>query len=173
MDEQQMEQILSDIKKGHQNPFSESHEYFWKKMHGLAEAKYVPAQSFFVTCLDDPRSDWREDCLTCLGFHYQFAPDSNIIVKIRQMLLNDPDAFVRLAATSILGIRSYPSDYSLIAAMQNDIDEDVRLSAFDALLTLTGLPSIIVRQQVEHAREGKVETSLEEVERIKKEWQGN
>lgn len=166
MNEHDMECILREIKAAIQDISVPSHDKYWSKMHLLAEAQYLPAFTFFLSCLDDSRADWREDCLTCLGFHYAFPTDSEAIRKIRQLLLNDRDDFVRIAAAAVLGSRSQPFDPALIDALQLDDDEDVRYTAFAALLKLSGVPALIVRQEVERAKNGIIQASLEELKRI-------
>lgn len=168
LNDQTMQQILNELKIAHRDTTSQSHELYWSKMHLLAEAQYLPAVAFFLACLDDSRADWREDCLTCLGFHYQLPPSSQILEKIRQVLLTDPNSFVRLAAASILGSRSTPSDPALIAALHSDPDEDVRFVVFEALLTLHGVPFSQIRSVVERLKKTQSQPTLEAIARVRR-----
>lgn len=166
MTEREMLSLLDEIKEAQKDGVSQSHEKYWSKMHLLAEAQYIPAFAFFLKCLDDPRADWREDCLTCLGFHYPLLADGQAVAKIRHLLLSDVDAFVRLAAAAVLGSRSRSLDPALITALEADNDEDVRYAAFAALLKLSGVPTLMVRQEVERVRIRGFNPSLTDVEQI-------
>ncbi len=159
-------QILEEVKVAHKNPSSQSHKYYLNNMHVLAKASYPPAMDFFISCLDDPRWDWRLDALTALGFHYQFPPDSELAEKIRQMLLTDPNVSIRVSAAIVLGGRSKGPDVALIHALQSDPDEDVRRSAFDALLELGGVSFPLRRELMERVKKGEVRATLDEAKRI-------
>ena len=100
------------------------------------------------------------------GYHYQFPPNSAITEKIRQLLLSDPDDDVRLTAASILGIRSVWLDPALMTAFRSDSEEYVRYSAFDSLLTLAGVPYLVVKRKMEGVKKGEISLTFKEVERI-------
>lgn len=168
MEEAEMQQILAQAQAARENTSLEWDELttIWWSMHDLAEAQYLPAIDFFMSCLNDVNSTWRLKGLQDVGYHYQFPPDSTITEKIRQLLLSDPDDDVRSTAASILGIRSVWLDPALMTALHSDPEEYVRYSAFDSLLTLAGIPYLVVKKEMEKVEKGEIPTTFEEVKRI-------
>lgn len=164
---QQMSQILEEVKiiRAANVPPSEIRS----KMHELAEAQYVPALDFFLTFLNDPDWDWRLEGLQLAGFHYEFAPNSQITEKIRHLLATDANEYVRLTAAAVLGVCSKWPDAALITALQFDPDEEVRYAAFEALLGLAGLLPLDVRREVEQAKQKQAQSLLERLKEITRE----
>jgi HEAT repeat protein len=108
------------------------------RLHALAEAHDEKAKAFFVEVIRSARDDiWRLETLCDIGFHYDLSGDAAIIDQIREML-NDPDIDVRMAAASVLGIRSSWPDHGLYRTMTMDPNEFVRRAAFRALVRLSG-----------------------------------
>lgn len=140
----------------------------WRKLHAIAEVQYVPAVDFFVSSLENSDWEWRLDALQCLGFHYDFPADGSIVERIRHLLLTDTDGFglVRMAAAAVLGLRSTWPEAALKSALRSDPDEQVRRSAFSALLDLAGVPVAKKRCEVEKVEAGDIRPTWEEVERI-------
>src|SRR6266511_756443 len=101
-----MSQLLEAVKLARTNPSSEAIDSYLGRLYDLAEAQYLPVIEFCLSCLDDPRSDWRDYSLWTLGYHYDLRPYKDILNKIAHLLLNDPDEDVRMLAASVLGIRS-------------------------------------------------------------------
>lgn len=163
-----MQQILTQAQAAREIPFLDRGELkkIWWQMHAVAEAQYLPAIKFFISCLDNTNSEWRLEGLQDLGYHYQFPPDSVITQKIRYLLLNDPDDDVRLAAAFILGIRSVWLDSALMTALCSDPEEHVRYAAFNSFLKLAGVPYRVITREVERAKSGEIPATFEEVERI-------
>lgn len=168
MDEAQMQQVLAEARAARANPNLERAELrkIWRKLHGLAEAQYEPAIEFFISCLDDPDSNWRLEGVEDLGFHYPFPADSPITAKVRQLLLTDTDDHIRIAAAFILGIRSKWPEPALVSALTNDSDEVVRISAFEALLNLAGVPYLVAQDQVKALELGIIQPTWADVQRI-------
>ncbi|MEW5857690.1 MAG: HEAT repeat domain-containing protein [Cyanobacteriota bacterium] len=168
MKEAEKQQILAQAKTARLKPTLDRGELggIWRQMHAIAEAQYPPAVDFFISCLDDIDSNWRLEGIRDLGFHYQFPPDSVITQKIRQLLLNDPDDSVRIAAASILGIRSVWPDPVLRTALSTDPNEFVRHAAFDALLTLASVPYRVINREMERVHKREIPPTFEEVKRI-------
>lgn len=111
-----------------------------RRLHALAEAQDEKAKAFFAEVMHSAEdSDWRLETLRDIGFHYDLRNDPAIVAQIREMLLSDPDVDVRMAAASILGIRSSWPDQALYWAMLNDVEEFVRFCAFESLLKLSGM----------------------------------
>jgi HEAT repeat protein len=129
MDQSDMRRLLDEITAMRQRADSRPYGHDWTKIHALAEAGYEPARDFFLAGLTDSRAAWRELCLQCLGFHYIFPPDGEIAETIRQLLLNDPNDMVRIAAASVLGVRAKWPDPALKHALQVDRNKDVRQAA--------------------------------------------
>jgi len=168
MDEAQMQQVLEAAQAARANPNLERAELrkIWRELHRLAEAQYEPAIEFFMSCLDDPDSNWRLEAIEDLGFHYPFSAESPITAKVRQLLPTDPDDHIRIAAAHILGIRSKWPEPALVRALTDDPDETVRVSAFKSLLNLAGVPYPTVRDQVKASKLGIIQPTWAEVQRI-------
>ncbi|GAA5514827.1 hypothetical protein Dcar01_03588 [Deinococcus carri] len=98
-------------------------------------------QPLLRSALQHPEWFVRQEALELIGFHYDLSDDPALLNQVRVMLLLDPggDGAVRLAAASVLGVQSCAWDASLICAMTDDPDEDVRQVAFRALLHLLKL----------------------------------
>lgn len=109
------------------------------RLHALAEAGDEKAKAFFATLLWAEDNDWRLEGLRDVGFHYHLDEDPSIVARMRELLLTDRDDHVKLAAASILGIRSSWPDRSLYQAMTTDADTIVRKVAFQSLLDLSGM----------------------------------
>ncbi len=162
-DRQTTLEVLVEAWQGNaDNPF----EYYAERMRDLAEASYEPAVDLFMRCLDDSRWNWRYNGLCSLGFHYVFPADSPIVTKIQELLLTDPHSSVREAAASILGSRSRWPDDALIRALESETDEQVRFATFAALLRLAGLPISVVTHEIEQVHTGRIQPTLNELERI-------
>ncbi|MBA3945264.1 MAG: hypothetical protein H0X37_11960, partial [Herpetosiphonaceae bacterium] len=159
MDTGELREMLDAVKVAQHAPREDNaaHQKTWSNMHALAEARFLPALDFFVSCLDDDRWEWRINALRCIGFHYRFPADGAIAEKIRRMLLTDVGGFgqVRMAAASVLGGRSTWPDLALETALKTDPDEDVRRVAFAALLTIGGIPYKVVRAEVQKTKVGE------------------
>ena len=158
MDQSEMRSILDEITAMRQRADSSAYGDEWAKIHALAEAQYEPARDFFLAGLTDSRAAWRELCLQCLGFHYLFPPDGEIAETIRQVLLNDPNDMVRMAAAAVLGVRSKWPDPVLQHALQVDRDKVVRQAAFISLLDLAKVPYSIVRKEDKRVDAGEIST---------------
>jgi hypothetical protein len=107
-----------------------------------------------------------DDCLKCLGFHYQFEADSAIADKVRQVLRADAAAEVRLTAASVLAGRSQWPDQALISALKEDPDRYVQQAAFEALLRLAGYSMLEVRQIVRGLQESGNALNWEEFRHV-------
>ncbi len=166
MSEPDRQKALEELIEAWRGNASDAFEYYVEKMRDLAEASYEPAGEFFMSCLDDPRWNWRYHGLCNLGFHYVFPSDSPIVMKIQGLLLTDPHSTVREAAASILGSRSRWPDEALISTLESDGDEQVRFATFAALLRLAGVPIAIVTHEIEQVQAGNIQPTLLEVERI-------
>ena len=166
MDQSGMRRILDEITSMRQRADSRPYGDDWAKIHSLAEAHYEPARDFFLSGLTDSRATWRELCLQCLGFHYIFPPDGEIAETIRQVLLNDPDDMVRIAAASVLGVRSKWPDPALKYALQVDRNKDVRQAAFAALLNLAKVPYAILGKEEARVAAGETQPSWREAQRV-------
>jgi HEAT repeat protein len=166
MEDAALQRILEEVEAARNDPSTNSLPYYLGKMHALAESQYTPAIPFFIAGLSDPRWDWRSDCLRALGFHYEFSPESEITAQIRQILLSDPTANVRMTAAAVLGGRSKWPDKDLIHALQNDADPFVRSAAFEAALDLAGVPFPIMRQEIERLTKEKIQPTLDQLKKI-------
>ena len=166
MSENELQATLEELIAAREGSADQAYEYYAEKMCDLAEAGYPPAADFFLECLDDPRWNWRYNGLCDLGFHYVFPPDSPIVEKIRQLLLTDPHSWVRDAAAAVLGSRSSWPDAALVSALESDLDDQVRYSAFDALLRLARVPFTVASLEVERVENQFIQPSLDEIVRI-------
>jgi hypothetical protein len=160
LDEMTMQTMLNELWVLYENPDLHASEVYLSKMHPLAEAKYEPAKAFFVAGLDDKRWDWRYDCLTALGFHYDLSNDDHIKEKLRYLLLHDEDDSVRSVAATSLGRCTVWPEKALFTALQTDNDPDVRESAFLSLLLHGGMPFSMYIKTVNKIQNGEIEPTL-------------
>ncbi len=169
MDKSQIQKLLAQAQSARQDPNSfDNHQLreLKRQLHRLAEAKDLSAKDFFLSCLSDPDSRWRYAGLDNLGFHYQLKEEKEVCNKIRFLLLNDSDDFVRGCAASVMGLHSKGLDSALLTALNSDPDEFVRIAAFDSLLKLAGVPVRTEYREGERARNGEIQPTFEEVKRI-------
>jgi len=136
----------------------------WSRCHDLAEAQYQPAKDFFVEGLDDPDWLWRHDCVTLLGFH--FPLENEVVEKIRDLLLNDPNSNIRMASASVLGVRSNHPDRALFSTLRFDSNETVKKAALDSVLRLAGVPNKRITNELKRIKSEGIKLTQNEVERI-------
>jgi len=136
----------------------------WKEWHELADAESQPAKEFFIDRLQDLRSDWREVSISLLGFHYSLEQD--ILDQIRDLLISDPDAGVRISAAGVLGHQSKLPEKSLVQALIHDSERHVRETAFSALLEIADVPYMIRINELEKIDSGEIYPTLDQVKRI-------
>lgn len=136
----------------------------WEICHSLAEARYPPAKDFFVERLENRRWDWRRISVSLLGFHYKL--ESDLMDKIRYLLIHDPDSGVRIASASVLGHQSKLPERTLVEALGNDPTKLVKEAAFSALLELSGVPYKVKREELSKVQSGEIEPKLDQVLRI-------
>lgn len=141
-------------------------ELNWR-LHDLAEAQNEKAKVFFAKVMRNTRDDiWRLEMLRDVGFHYDLSNDPDIVRQIREMLVSDLDEDVRNAAAMILGIQSSWPDRVLYRAMLNDVHEGVRLSAFESLLTLSGMSYKEHTHAYAQAKAGKISITPESLKAL-------
>lgn len=139
----------------------------WLRLHALAEAQDEKAKAFFVEVMQTAEdSEWRLEMLRDIGFHYDLSDDPAIVRQIREMLLSDPDEDVRNAAAIILGGQSSWPDRALYWAMLNDAHNGVRLSAFESLLTLSGMNYKEYTDAYVQAKAGKISITPESLKAL-------
>lgn len=102
---------------------------------------YSSGISALIELLDHEDEIVRHNAVVSLGFDLHFKP---IAKKLMTMLLNDQDDDCRGAAAGALGNLCRDSkDRDVLGALGmvalNDSDEDVRISAYKALLSVSGL----------------------------------
>jgi len=136
----------------------------WGICHDLAEANYPSAKEFFIKELDDPRWDWRRVSVSLLGFHYKLEPQ--IIEKIRELTIRDPDSGVRIASASVLGLQGKFPEETLIRSLTSDSNKRVREAAFSSLLELSGVPYKTKLKENRRVKNGEIEPSLDQIRRI-------
>lgn len=110
------------------------------RLHDLAEAGDEKAKTFFLEVIQTANNgSWRLEAIRDVGFHYDLGSDPAAVEIIRKVLPTDTWCMVRMAAASILGIRSSWPDYALYQALTTDQDEFVQSAAFESLLKLSGM----------------------------------
>lgn len=110
------------------------------RLHDLAEAGDEKAKTFFLKAIQTAsKGSWRLEAIRNVGFHYDLSSDLAAVEIIRKALLADQWEMVRMAAASVLGIRSSWPDLALYQALTVDQDESVRSAAFESLLKLSGM----------------------------------
>ena len=168
MNESEARKVLDEVRLLWINPSARPIELsgIWVKMHALAEAKYPLAKELFISGLDDASWDWREYCLSCLGYHYDLHLESDVLDKIRRLLLTDPEGQVRLSAAGVLGVQSTWPDGALINALRFDEDKFVRRSAFDSILKLASAPNNRIRKLNQRIESGDIQPTWNEAKQI-------
>ena len=137
---------------------------FWKICHHLAKEKYEPAKNFFISGLDDSRWDWRRVSVELLGFHYKI--ETQVVDKIRSMLITDPDSGVRIAAAYTLGKHSRLPESALIHALKADSNNLVKEAAFSSLLELAGVSFQTKSKELRRINAGEIAPDLGQLKRI-------
>lgn len=135
-------------------------------MKKLALAQYPPAAGFFATCLKDRRQEWRAQALLLLGYHYDLSGNPQALEALRQMLKHDDDAQLRRKAAEILALYAVWPEQALVDAMQSDPAADVQFAAFQAILELSGVPRMKVRDAVGMLRASRRLPSMRDVEQM-------
>ncbi len=112
----------------------------YQELHALAEEHYEPAIPFFEEWVYNVDADWRESGLTLLGWHYldHLKGNDALFTRMRYLLANDPDSYVRIAAASLLINAKEESDFpdgALLQALEEDPNIHVRRCALRSLLT--------------------------------------
>ena len=74
----------------------------FRELHDLAEAGYMPARTFFESCLAALDAEWRLAAAHDL-YHYDLTGERILLERLRWMLANDPDSYVRIWLSGILG----------------------------------------------------------------------
>jgi hypothetical protein len=167
MDTHDLDRLFSEVKAAYDDPLSDPGAIYLPKIHVLAEAQYLPAKDFFYKALTDSREDWREYCLSALGFHYDITMNKDILQTIREMLLKDNEE-IRMIAASVLGSQSHWPDPALVLALKHDDSVFIRFAAFISLLKLAGVPYIAVRNEVKKFRRGEIVPSVEYLNQVLK-----
>jgi HEAT repeat protein len=162
-----MEETLNLLMTWKEHLTEIDYSIMWRKAHALAENEFPAAKDFFVQGLNDPNWRWRDDCISFLGFHYLLEND--ILKKIRNLLLFDPNSNVRISAASVLGKQSSLPDPALISAIMKDSNHLVRESAFEAILALAGVSIKKINREIKRLRTGEIQAALSEVKRITEE----
>ncbi|MEQ8756592.1 MAG: hypothetical protein RID09_24170 [Coleofasciculus sp. G1-WW12-02] len=168
MTKKDMQRLLEDVKTAYKKN-NETSDKIITMMRELAKARYTPAIEFFYSCLGDSRYSWRSRGLDILRSNYEFSPDSKIIKKIRDLLLNDPNYSVRIRAAALLSTQSKWPDPALKQSLISETNEEVLIQVFEAILILGGVPYSMVRTEVNRVRGGEIEPTFEEIERITQE----
>jgi hypothetical protein len=140
-----------------------------QRLHTLAEDQYPPAYEFFVGCLERIDRRWRHLGVTCLGFHYTIE-DTNVLERMRYLILNDPDSDVRLSLSNIL--ESYPDihsgwpDHALLQSLQGDPVVEVRMQSLESLLLQAKVPINKIQEIMNLIRVGTLDASVATLRRI-------
>ena len=142
-------------------------------MKQLAQAQYAPAIPFFVSCLRDKRQDWRAQSLMLLGTFYDLAGNEMGLEGLRGVLRQDGDPQLRRKAADFLSLHASWPEQSLIDALNSDPDVDVRYAALQAILELTGIPRMTIRDEIGTLRASQVLPSMSDVQRITEAGRGS
>ena len=138
----------------------------WQKMHLLAENQMPEAKELFITLLEHPDWSWRLEALQDLGFHYPLQPESEAVKKVRQLVLNDPNDFVRMTAASVLGIRSVWPEPFLLTVLDVESDKEVLEAAFEASLKLTDFPHLEISKVMRKVKAGEIHPTVEQLQTL-------
>lgn len=166
MDEEQLRQIFEEVQIAHKLEHSRAIDYYFDKMHTLAEMQYPPAKEFFLMGIEDHRSGWRELCLKAIGFHYDLSSEEHTLNKIRQICLSDENDDVRLTAIGVLDTQSRWPEPTLISVLQGDTSMFVRLSALEALLSLANVPPHIQTEEINALKLNGRDPDVSQLKRI-------
>jgi hypothetical protein len=108
----------------------------------IGNTQYSSGVPILLKLLEHNDGIVRNNAIVSLGFDLHFTP---IVEKLLAMLLDDPDEDCRSSAAGALGNLCHDSnDRKVLKALGtvslNDVDQDVRISAYQALLSVNGLP---------------------------------
>ena len=167
MDEQTLEKMFLEVQTGLEwSSDIGINTDLGRILHRLAEARYAPALPMIQPFLEHPNWGTRLDAVGLIGFHYPFSPESSLAQSFRQLLLHDPWPMVRMSAAHVLGGRSTVTDPALMTALTTDPDEDVRCSAFLALLQLHGVKWPQLRQIERQLESGEILLTVSSLEAL-------
>jgi HEAT repeat protein len=159
-----IQESLKILKAWNEKTLEIDYNIVWSISHDLADVQNPVAKDIFVQGLDDSNWRWREDSISLLGFHYPL--EDNVLKKIRNMLLIDPSANVRIACVYVLARRSSLPDPALLSALRSDPNHLVRESAFEAILSLAGVSYTRIKHEIKRIKMGELEPELTEIKRI-------
>ncbi len=132
----------------------------------LARAGYAPAVDFFLTCLRDKRKDWRIQSLMLLAAYIDLSGNEKGLDAIRGVLQTESDPALRMKAAEVLSLYATWPEQALVETLQSDPDRDVRYAALQAILELTGVPRMKIRDEVGRLRASGTLPSMTDAERI-------
>jgi HEAT repeat protein len=138
----------------------------WEELHALAEAGHSAAMPLFESMLDDPEWPWRQLGIQLLGFHFRFKDNDPFLARLRDVLASDPEPQVRISAAFALGGQTRWQEKCLVDALEKDGDEDVRLSAFSALLRQGGVSPKSILKYEKDVERGELGLTIETVKDI-------
>ncbi|MGF1499427.1 MAG: HEAT repeat domain-containing protein [Elainellaceae cyanobacterium] len=137
-----------------------------KLIDSLAEEENPKIKDFLIKCLQDSRNLWKFLGLDMLLSHYDCKGNSDVIEKVRSLLLNDEDPAIRSKSAAFLGVISKWPDPALRDSLTDDEDSRVIVQAFQAILLLAGIPYNLARQEVNRLKAGQIEPNFESIEHI-------
>lgn len=141
----------------------------YSQLHELAEQRFPPARTFCESLLRSVDAEWRLIAAQCLS-HYDLAGSLELLTQIRWMLANDPDSYVRIWLSGILGAQqadaeSWP-DGALVHTIEDDPVLQVRSNAFRGLLQTAGIPYALMQRSLQELERGEIKPTWTEIERI-------
>ena len=134
------------------------------KIDQLCQHRYEPLYDFFVICLDDPDSSWREKSLAKLHF-FKSKIDDTTVAKVRTIALTDVDRSVRVRACGTLGIISQWPDSALREIIERETEFFILAAATSSILLLRGIPPYIALEQFNKISTKQLQPSLDYIEK--------
>jgi HEAT repeats len=131
----------------------------------LSESQYAKSKNLFVEMIEDSRSSWVKIGLSAL-LDFSGQIDTEIIEKVRKILLNSENPYVRMTAASSLGQISKWPDPALRQCLMHEKDRDVRISAARAILTLAKVNIFATDMEIDRMKAGEIEPEFAEIQRI-------
>jgi ribulose bisphosphate carboxylase small subunit len=155
-----LNQISQEFKSGVKRPSSDS----LTQIHVLAEKQYAPSISLFEEMLSDTRDSWVKVGINGLLDFEKL--DSTVLDRVRSILVESSNPYVKMTAADFLGLRSKWPDAALRKCLMNEEDRDVRISATRAILELAKVNSRAVSLEIERMKAEEIEPEFAEIERI-------
>jgi len=102
----------------------------------LEVANYEPAKALFRAMLDHKKERFRTRALNHLQLMRDLSSDDELLEKVRDVVVNDPEELTRSAAALLLAAHSRWPDEGLKRALEKETDPQTKEGIFLSILQL-------------------------------------